>query len=89
MVCPPFTSTSITLGTALPVMSMVASPGSAAKPSGHLNMDLAIKASQLFHYMSVSVPFHDHGNVSNLGSYDGLGSSVTPFQGLYRHPVVW
>ena len=76
MTCPSVVFAFVTLGTALPATSMVTTPGFAAKPSGQLTVDPA-KTGQQFPYMPVGTPFHDHWNLSMLGGYGGLGSSVT------------
>ena len=89
MACPSVMSTSNTLSIALLAMSMVAALGSAPIHSGHLTMDRAIITNQQFPYMPVSIPFYDHGNMSTMGFYGGLGGSVTPFLVLYMHPVSW
>ena len=60
-------STSITLSTAFPPLSPATIQGSAAKPSEHLTMDPAMILSQQFTYTPITIPFHDHQNLSHLG----------------------
>ena len=60
MACPPVMFAFVTLGTALPATSMVTTPRSVAKSSGHLTMDPAMTTNQQLLNMPVSIPFHDH-----------------------------
>ena len=65
--CPPVTSTSTTLGTALPATSMVATPRSTDKPSGQLTMDPDMIPHQQVLYFSVSITFYDHQDLIHFG----------------------
>ena len=81
--CPLVMSTPFSLSTALPAMSTVTTSESTAKPSEPLTMNPAMIPNQQFPYMHVSIQLNCHWNLSPLGHYSHLGSSVTPFHGIH------